>query len=330
MACGVLSRGVLLSAVFGAFALVPAEARAESPDPDSGPGAEVRRGLVAIEAQGKPVAMGTVLKADGRVLTARSPLGGRTTVDVRYADNAVVKCLVAHVDKASDLALLVPQTGFRGDGLIASELDPTQIGTRAPEIHGKQAVPVAISVKGRIDAVTSDGTKLPGVLEITPPAAPTSLLPGTPLLDPKAAVSAVIVSVCREGSAAGVCAPVWVGVPVSTLRSFLGKTPKDATRPTPWLGLGGAAGEGDAKGVRALAVAPKSPAEASGLKASSDPQKADLIVAVDGKAVESPEELAQAIAKRGVGDVVVLKVLGPGSQGKPRELKVTLRAAPKS
>jgi S1-C subfamily serine protease len=111
------------------------------------------------------------------------------------------------------------------------------------------------------------------------------------------------------------------------------KTPPTAVAPMPWLGI---AGEPDASGpvhgVRVMAVAPQSPAQKAGLQ-SAEHGVADRIVAVDGKPVDSPASLAEAIAKHAIGDTVKLLVLGPaGKDGQEttsfREVSVVLRAAP--
>ena len=68
------------------------------------------------------------------------------------------------------------------------------------------------------------------------------------------------------------------------------------------------------------AVAPSSPAEKAGLKAGSD-----VIVAVDGKPIDTPEKLAEAIGRHAPGDSVKLLVYGGD---KFRESAVALRTAP--
>jgi serine protease Do len=114
-----------------------------------------------------------------------------------------------------------------------------------------------------------------------------------------------------------------VAAPVYALRGFLMKTPATAVAPAPWLGLGGAPSEaGNVRGVRVVGVAPGSPAEKAGLKAGDN---ADIIVAVDGKPVESAEQLAEAISKHSIGQTVKLLVF---SNGAFREAQATLKAAP--
>jgi serine protease Do len=72
-----------------------------------------------------------------------------------------------------------------------------------------------------------------------------------------------------------------------------------------------------------MGVAPGSPAEKAGLKAGGDTP--DTIVAVDGVPVETPEQLAEVIGNRGIGQQVKLLVF---SNAKFREATVTLRPAP--
>ena len=59
----------------------------------------VLRGVVALERNGVPMAIGTVLSGDGRVLTALSGLAGADGADVRYADGTVVHAKVGRSDR---------------------------------------------------------------------------------------------------------------------------------------------------------------------------------------------------------------------------------------
>jgi serine protease Do len=297
----------------------------------------VRRGVVAIEKNGVPLAIGTVLGGDGRILTALSGLGGAEGADVRYADGTSVHAKVGHADKDADLALLIPQAGKWTDGLTASEADPGTSSLRAM-LPGKGAHlgPAEAAVKGRTDAHARDGLPLLQMLDIDLKGAP---IPGAPLLDATGSVVGVLVRACKGtlqvpvdvpwaawGNAPppppkAACTPVVLGEPVTAIRSFLSKTPVTAVAPAPWMGIRGeAATEGATRGVRLTAVAPQSPADKAGLKPN-----ADVIVAVDGQPIDGPEKLADAIGRHAPGDTVKLLVFG---ESKFREAPVTLRAAP--
>ncbi len=300
----------------------------------------VRRGVVAIERNGVPIAIGTVLGGDGRILTALSGLGGADGADVRYADGTLVHSKVGNSDRESDLALLVPQSRKWTYGLSASDVDPKSADVRAIlPFHGSRLTPTEADLKGLTEAHTRQGDPLGRMFDIGLKAPP---IAGAPLLDSTGSVVAVLVRACKgaapparvDGSPwaawagqaqAAVakmapCTPVVVGAPVSAIRSFLVKTRATAVEPAPFLGVRGEAETaGVAHGVRVTAIAPSSPAEKSGLKPS-----ADVIVAVDGTPVETPEKLAESIGKHAAGDSVRLLVLG---DEKYRDVAVVLRAA---
>jgi serine protease Do len=303
--------------------------------------AQARRGVVQVEQAGRPIAIGTVLAKDGRVITALSGLGAATEADLRYADGTVVKAKIGHKDKGWDLALLIPQTGRWLDGLVPTDTDPSTVELKAflPAKTGKLGETV-VGYKGRLDAKSKEGDALVAVLDLDLKGSPA--VPGAPLVDPGGRVVGVLVHACKDthddsdkgdkgdkggkpGAKAGAasCAPITVAAPVYALRGFLMKTPATAVMPSPWLGLGGASSDtGNVRGVRVVGLAPGSPAEKAGLKAGDAP---DTIVAVDGQPVETPEHLAEVIAKNAIGHTVKLLVY---SGGKFREVPVTLRAAP--
>jgi serine protease Do len=296
----------------------------------------VRRGVVAIERNGVPLAIGTVLGGDGRILTALSGLGGAEGADVRYADGTSVHAKVGHSDKDADLALLIPQAGKWTDGLTASEVDPGTSSLRAMlPSKGAHLGPAEAAVKGRTDAHARDGLPLLQMLDIDLKGAP---IPGAPLLDATGNVVGVLVRACKGtlptpvdspwaawGNAPpapvkAACTPVVLGEPVTAIRTFLSKTPVTAVAPAPWMGIRGeAATEGATRGVRLTAVAAQSPADKAGLKPT------DVIVAVDNQPIDGPEKLAEAIGRHAPGDTVKLLVFG---DSKFREAPVTLRASP--
>ena len=297
---------------------------------------QVRRGVVQIEQGGRALGVGTVLLKDGRILTALSVLGNVEQPEIRYSDGTVVKAKLGHKDKAWDLALLIPLTGKWLDGLVPTDSDPQGLDLRSflPKAGKLAAAPVA--VKGRVDAKSKEGESLRSALDLDLKGSPST--PGAPLVDGNGRVVGIVVRACKEGgaaptaaaaapggapAAAPACSAISVGAPVYALRGFLVKTPATAVQPAPWLGMGGAPTvEGSTKGVKVMGVAPGSPAEKAGLKAGDG---ADTIVAVDGQPVETPEQLAEVIAKRSIGQQVKLLVF---SGGKFREATVTLRAAP--
>ncbi|MCL2723154.1 MAG: PDZ domain-containing protein [Polyangiaceae bacterium] len=299
-----------------------------------------RLGIVQVEQSGHPIAIGTVLSKDGRIITSLSALGTGEHPDVRYSDGTVVKTNVGHKDKTWDLALLVPQKGKWLDGLVPSAADPQNLELMSFAPKGRKLGPTLVAYRGRINARSREGESLTSVLNLDWKGATT--VPGAPLIDPDGKVIGITVRACKESNARGStpavtnapqprqgqnekkCTPINVGAPVFALRGFLSKTPADAVEPAAWLGLAGApTDEGNVRGVRVMGVAPSSPAETAGLTPSGD--RSDVVVAVDGTPVSDPDELAKIIAACAVGQEVKLLIFG---NGKFREVGVTLRAAP--
>ena len=226
----------------------------------------------------------------------------------------------------------------RSEGLPASDTDPTGQALRAMLPRGGAKLgPAEAGVKGKAEAHSKEGEPLLRMLDVDVKG---PLIAGAPILDASGAVAAVLVRACKgaltpapiespfaawggapqQAAKAAACTPVVVGAPVATIRSFLTHPPPVPMGPAPFLGIRGEpeAG-GSVKGVKVLAVAPQSPAEKAGLKPA-----ADVIVAVEGQSVDTPEKLADAIGKHAPGDTVKLLVFG---QDRFREVPVVLRAA---
>lgn len=312
----------------GAPAVAPNAATAADPGSTTAPAGtgltldRVTRGIVTLERDGRLLGVGTVLSGDGRVLTALSDMGSSDNVDVRYVDGTLVHAKVGHRDKTWDLALLVPLSGKWTEGLTASEVDPAATELRAfvAARPGHPAV-VPAHLRGTIEARAREGADPLSALDVEIKVTPSY---GSPITDAQGGVVGVLVRACKAAPG-GPCSPLGVTAPVTAVRQFLVHTPVTAVAPSPWLGIVGEPdASGNTRGVRVMAIAPQSPADRGGLKANADRSLADIIVAVDGQPVETPERLAELISKHSIGETVKLLVL---SKDKFHDLNVTLRAA---
>jgi serine protease Do len=297
--------------------------------------------VTTVERDGRVLSVGIVLSGDGRILTALSSVGSAETADVRYSDGSVIHARVGHKDKAWDLALLVPLTGHWVDGLVASEAEPdaAELKSLLATRPGRPMI-VSARYRGAVDVRAHEGLDdLQHVLDVEVQSNPPSI--GAPILDPEGGVLGIFVRACQATlpptpppdapaptpQASAPCNPVVVAAPVSAIRHFLAHTPTTAVAPSPWLGIVGSTdAAGASHGVRVLAVAPGSPAEKGGLKGSDDRSQSDVIVAVDSVPIDTPEKLADIIAKHSIGDKVKLLVFG--FDGRFREVVVALRPAP--
>lgn len=283
------------------------------------------RGVVVIERGGQPVALGAVLQGDGRVLSALSPLGSGNDLDARFADGSVVRVKLGHHDRTWDLALLIPQSGKWTEGLTASSREPVR---QDATIHaftlarGSKVAAAPITLRAHRTLIGGDDRPLENAIEIGSRVSPLDL--GSPLVDEDGRVVAVLGRGCSPAENRP-CTPVAFGAPVGPIKNFLRTVPATAVAPAAWLGIQGTSEtSGVAKGVRVLGVHPASPADEAHLK-GGERAMGDVILAVDGVPVTSPETLADAIRAHGVGEKVPLTIL---SQGKYRVVTVLLRAAP--
>lgn len=299
------------------------------------PSESFRKGVVSIEREGGVWGVGTVLAGDGRVLTSLTALRGADAFDLRYADGSTAKARIGHQDARWDLALLVPadslpppaasassvpQPARARDGLRAGEGEPASVQIVVPARAGK-APSVKMKGKGLFRSKTGDELVDAWDLEFKG----MSVAAGAPLVDPSGQVFGVLVHACRPGPAH--CAPTWIGAPVTEIRRFLSRTPTATERPAPWLGIIARADRsGTTAGVRIVRIAPKSPAEKSGLKTDPDPKNADLITAADALPVETPEQLGEILGRHAPGDAIKLLVFGPN--GRLREVQAVLASAP--
>jgi serine protease Do len=303
----------------------PAKGEEIAPVAEEAPEVKAGRGIVVLQRAGQPIGLGVVLGGDGRILTALSPLGSGNDVEAKFADDSVHKVKLGHHDRIWDLALLVPQTGKWTEGLAASSGDPLKEDAtiRAFSSFGKtKPAPTPVDLRGRRTLIGADDQSLTNALELGSKVNAKDL--GSPLIDERGRVVGILGRACLplEGKP---CAPVAFGIPVQAIKGFLKTVPADAVPPSAWLGIQGASETTPvAKGVRVVSVAKGSPAADAKLKAG-EKGIGDVIVAVGGQPVTTPEELSAAIKKRAVGEKVALTVL---SKGQYRSADVVLRAPP--
>jgi serine protease Do len=281
-------------------------------------------GVVVLERAGKALGLGTVMNGDGRIVTALSVLGDGRHVDVRYADGSLVPARIGHAMHVRDLALLVPQSGRKRPGLRASREATKADAPLRPFVRAgsKTVLAPALTPAGPTAVTGSDGKPLADAITFKAPPRATSA--GSPLLDENGEVSAVTTRAFKRAPGAKP-APVLVGTPVSVVRDFLKSAPPTAALPSTGIGVQGeAADAGVTRGVRVTAV--RGPALMAGLKAGKTVSSADVIVAVDGVPVITPDALSSAVADRAIGDPVDLIVL---SGGRYRHVTVVVAQAPR-
>jgi S1-C subfamily serine protease len=133
---------------------------------------------------------------------------------------------------------------------------------------------------------------------------------------------------------------VGFAVPIDTIRPVADSIIADGRAEHAWLGKTGrsvtpdiaaALTLGDARGVAIVAIDGRGPAADAGLKAATTapdadvPRGGDIIVAVDGGAVEDMADVSRAVSSRAVGEALAVTVVRDGDR---RTLRVTLADRP--
>jgi serine protease Do len=282
------------------------------------------QGVVMIERAGRPLAVGTLLNGDGRILTALSPLTHGNLVDARYPDGHVIHVKLSYSDRAWDLALLTPEGDARHAGLKASRDAAPAPGTKLKVlgyVRDKALGATDQTVKAKGSLRGGDSAELVDALELGSTPKPNDI--GAPLINDKGEVVGIVARACSSADKAG-CTLAPYGAPVSAIRGFLRGVPM---RHGPWVGLEGVAFDaGIARGVRVAALAPDGPAANAGLHAGP-PGMADVILAVDGTPVSSAEAFSDAVENHAPGAPLRLLFL---SEGRYREVGVVVHEPPEA
>jgi serine protease Do len=300
--------------------------------------------VVLVEQAGRVLGLGVILNEDGRVLSAASRLSPSAAgvLFVRYADGKLVQARIGHIDRERDLVLLVPKSLAVRKGVQASRSALPSAGSTLASFSGaanRNVIATQYTVKNRVQLAGQY------VLELSPPPKPTDL--GAPVLDTRGHAVALVVSGCLgvAGTAATPaptpagtpklpgasstpttptaqpraqpagppqpCTAPAVGTPVTVVRSFLRGLPPQAAPEPPWLGVDGiSADTGVVRGVRIGRIDPKSPASTLGLQVSSESVAGDVLVAVAGKPVPTPDALENALSSHTAGERVELLIFG--------------------
>ncbi len=301
----------------------PAKPEVKLPPPKT-PLEAALQGVVMIERAGRPLAIGTLLNGDGRILTALSPLTHGNLLDARYPDGRVAHLRLSYADRAWDLALLTPEGDARHAGLKASRDTEPAAGSKLHAVtyaRDKALGAMDQTVKARSVLRGGDSVELADAIELGSSPKPNDI--GAPLVNDKGEVVAIVARACSPNDKVG-CTLAAYGAPVSAIRGFLRGVPM---RHGPWVGLEAIAFDaGIARGVRVAAVAPDGPAASAGLHAGP-PGVADVVLAVDGTPVSSAEAFADAVENHAPGAPIRLLVL---SDGRYREVGVVVHEPPEA
>jgi putative serine protease PepD len=262
---------------------------------------------------------GFVIDTNGDIVTNDHVIAGAQNIRVSFGGDKSYPAKVVGADPSSDLAVLrVSVPGSMLHPLAfdsSSNLQPGDPLYAIGNPFGLDRTMTAgiVSAVGR-DIQAPNGVTIPNAIQTD--TAINHGSSGGPLLDADGHVVGVTSQI--EGGTVDANVGVGFAVPSNTAKSVVQQLIQHGSAAHAWLGV---QAQTTSKGVALAKVTAGSPAAQAGLV------RRDVIVTVDGKAVHTSEELANAIAAHKPGDRITLHVLRGGAG---RDVTVTLGDVPSS
>jgi putative serine protease PepD len=304
----------------GSPAAAPPSASTSTPAPASSPAGAVEEGdvasiyaaashaVVSVRA-GSGSGTGFVVDADGTLVTNAHVVGDASTVEVQFSDDRTAEATVRGVDRSSDLAVLEVDTAQTGrlHALELADSSTVRTGQLAVAIGSPFGLPQTatagiVSGTGR-HIQAPDGFQIDSVIQTDAPINPGNS--GGPLLDANGRVIGVNSQIATGGNGSG---NVGIGfaVPSNTVRDVIPRLQRGETIRRAYLGVSTSADAGG--GAIVQSATPGGPAAEAGVRAG------DVIVAVRGTEVSTPDDVAAAIQDRRPGETVAVEVRRDGGR----------------
>jgi S1-C subfamily serine protease len=288
----------------------------------------------------KGTGSGFILNPDGEILTNYHVVKGATQLTVKLTDQKVYKAKVLGTDTRHDLALLKIDAGRKLPTLHLGDSDALVVGQKVEAIgnpfgfDGTLTTGIVSSL-GR--TIQTEDQNLEGMIQTDAAINPGNS--GGPLLDSHGNVIGINTAIYGQGNLG-----IGFAMPINRAKTMLTEFQAHGRVAVPWLGVREVWVSGDLAemlelptkgGLLIQQVENGSPAEDAGLRG---PRRmvvvggtyqlgigGDLIVAVEGQAVDGADALRRAMNKKRSGDPLALTVYRNGHNV---EIRVKLGEAP--
>jgi S1-C subfamily serine protease len=263
-------------------------------------------GVVSVQV-GSASGTGFVVRTDGTIVTNAHVVSDAETAVVRFGDTGrQVQAEVRGSDPSSDLAVLKVDPGDSGPlrPLPLANSDRVQVGDAVVAIGhpfglDRTATAGIVSGVGR-EIQAPNGFQIDQVIQTDAPINPGNS--GGPLLDARGRVVGVNSQIATGG--AGGSVGIGFAVPSNRVRDVLPALSRGEHIERAYLGVTTAP---NARGAEVVDVASGSPAAGADLRAG------DLITGIDGREVDEPEDVSNALDSLKPGDRVQLELSRDGS-----------------
>jgi putative serine protease PepD len=274
--------------------------------------------VAAIQTNGGS-GSGFLTDADGTIVTNAHVVGDATVVRVRFGDDGrTLTGRVVGSDTSTDLAVVkVDRDAVAGiRPLQFADSSKVEVGDLAVAIGNPLGLPQTATagiVSGLQRQITApNGFSINQVIQTDAPINPGNS--GGPLLDEHARVIGVNSQIATAGAGGGNIG-IGFAVPSNTAKEVVPQLERGETIKRPWLGVSTSPAPGGGAVVRE--VTPGSPADRAGI------EPGDVITRVDGRRVDEPDDVADAVAARQVGDRITVELRSG------RDVDVTLGNRPR-
>jgi 2-alkenal reductase len=275
----------------------------------------------------KGAGSGFVWDKEGHVVTNAHVIAGAGTVYVQLDAGEPIRARVVGAAPDYDIAVVRLRDTPR-------DLRPLAVGSSSNLLVGQATYaignPYGLSrtlTTGIVSALerrlpTAQGREVRGVIQTDAAINPGNS--GGPLLDSNGRLIGVNTAIYSES---GASAGIGFAIPVDLVKRVVPEIIKHGRAPRPGIGIAAAderiAAQLGVKGVVVLGVQRGSPADRAGIRpfVPERQQVGDIIVAVDGKALETLSDFVAALDSAGIGKEVTLTLKRGEAQ---RQAKVTI------
>ena len=301
------------------------------------------------QRQGQATGSGIVIDSNGTILTNYHVVENAIKVTVSFEKGKTVEAQVVGKDPSNDLAVLrIHPEGVTlhpltlGNSASAQVGDPVYAIGNPFDLQRTLTTGVISALQRQITA--PNGFTISNVLQTDAPINPGNS--GGPLLDALGRVIGIN-SQIETGSSGGGSVGIGFAVPVNTAKAEIAQLEKGGTLRGAYLGLTSLTVDGSLSalnlpvksGALVQSVQKGTPAAKAGIRGGTITTEngqiavgGDIIVGIDGKVVNSSEELSNDIGAKKPGDVVSIALKRANGQGgyASQTVSVTLGARPDS
>jgi S1-C subfamily serine protease len=303
------------------------------------------------QQKGEATGSGIVIDANGTILTNYHVVENAIKVTVSFEKGKTVDAQVVGKDPSNDLAVLrIHPDGLTLHPLTLGNSSAVQVGDPVLAIGNPFDLERTLTT-GVISALqrqitAPNGFAIDNVLQTDAPINPGNS--GGPLLDASGRVIGINSQIETGGSGGG-SVGIGFAVPIDTAKSEISQLERGGTVRGAYIGLTSLTIDGSLSalnlpvksGALVQSVQKGTPAEKAGIRggtvsgSTENGQVAvggDIITSIDGKAVNSSEDLANDVSAKKPGNAVSVGLLRANGKGgyDPKTVRVTLASRPNS